>query len=486
MEKLKINKKVVEQTKTIHVTNDIIVPDIKPDIISIVTTNGVPYIYKQENEKNRVKVDGNIDSYIVYLSVDGDTRSIQTTLNFNDILENNDIKENSYVRYKIELETLNARVLNERKITLSATISINYTISEIQEIEIKDDFLRDIPELQKQEESLKIKSLVGINTAKASIKEDINIDNLDEIAEILKVDVEITKSEEKISYNKVLAKVEFNIDIVYMTEDSRIGNVKNMFPIMSFVDIENIKEEDITVFEYNIKNMLIKLNNKDNHSITIQIDFEIYCEVYEEKEMVILKDAYSLIKDLDILYKALDVEENKAEEDYIEIVDSVKIEDIKRIVSVEKRKISILKKDRFNIEGEVNLVLYYETTDRLGLSCKEIKLPFVTKSKIQENCIFELNNIEMNLNNENVNFSIKILIRSNFNTNNSINVIDDIKVKNDIACDDYGVVVYVVKKNDTIWKIGKTFKVTVDSLKKVNDIEDVQKINPGDKLYILK
>lgn len=486
MEKLKINKKVVEQTKTIHVTNDIIVPDIKPDIISIVTTNGVPYIYKQENEKNRVKVDGNIDSYIVYLSVDGDTRSIQTTLNFNDILENNDIKENSYVRYKIELETLNARVLNERKITLSATISINYTISEIQEIEIKDDFLRDIPELQKQEESLKIKSLVGINTAKASIKEDINIDNLDEIAEILKVDVEITKSEEKISYNKVLAKGEFNIDIVYMTEDSRIGNVKNMFPIMSFVDIENIKEEDITVFEYNIKNMLIKLNNKDNHSITIQIDFEIYCEVYEEKEMVILKDAYSLIKDLDILYKALDVEENKAEEDYIEIVDSVKIEDIKRIVSVEKRKISILKKDRFNIEGEVNLVLYYETTDRLGLSCKEIKLPFVTKSKIQENCIFELNNIEMNLNNENVNFSIKILIRSNFNTNNSINVIDDIKVKNDIACDDYGVVVYVVKKNDTIWKIGKTFKVTVDSLKKVNDIEDVQKINPGDKLYILK
>ncbi len=486
MEKLKINKKVVEQTKTIHVTNDIIVPDIKPDIISIVTTNGVPYIYKQENEKNRVKVDGNIDSYIVYLSVDGDTRSIQTTLNFNDILENNDIKENSYVRYKIELETLNARVLNERKITLSATISINYTISEIQEIEIKDDFLRDIPELQKQDESLKIKSLVGINTAKASIKEDINIDNLYEIAEILKVDVEITKSEEKISYNKVLAKGEFNIDIVYMTEDSRIGNVKNMFPIMSFVDIENIKEEDITVFEYNIKNMLIKLNNKDNHSITIQIDFEIYCEVYEEKEMVILKDAYSLIKDLDILYKALDVEENKAEEDYIEIVDSVKIEDIKRIVSVEKRKISILKKDRFNIEGEVNLVLYYETTDRLGLSCKEIKLPFVTKSKIQENCIFELNNIDMNLNNENVNFSIKILIKSNFNTNNSINVIDDIKVKNDIACDDYGVVVYVVKKNDTIWKIGKTFKVTVDSLKKVNDIEDVQKINPGDKLYILK
>lgn len=486
MEKLKINKKVVEQTKTIQVTNDIIVPDIKPDIISIVTTNGVPYIYKQENEKNRVKVDGNIDSYIVYLSVDGDTRSIQTTLNFNDILENNDIKENSYVRYKIELETLNARVLNERKLTLSATISINYIISEIQEIEIKDDFLRDIPELQKQEESLKIKSLVGINTAKASIKEDINIDNLDEIAEILKVDVEITKSEEKISYNKVLAKGEFNIDIVYMTEDSRIGNVKNTFPIMSFVDIENIKEEDITVFEYNIKNMLIKLNNKDNHSITIQIDFEIYCEVYEEKEMVILKDAYSLIKDLDILYKALDVEENKAEEDYIEIVDSVKIENIKRIVSIEKRKISILKKDRFNIEGEVNLVLYYETTDRLGLSCKEIKLPFVTKSKIQENCIFELNNIEMNLNNENVNFSIKILIRSNFNTNNSINVIDDIKVKNDIVCDDYGVVVYVVKKNDTIWKIGKSFKVTVDSLKKVNDIEDVQNINPGDKLYILK
>ena len=82
MEKININKRVVNKTNTFQVINDIIVPDIKPDIINIIATNGIPYIYKPDCENGRIKMDGSVDCYIVYLSVDGDTRSIQTTFSF--------------------------------------------------------------------------------------------------------------------------------------------------------------------------------------------------------------------------------------------------------------------------------------------------------------------------------------------------------------------------------------------------------------------
>ena len=61
-----INKRLFSETKTIEVNGDIIVPDIKPDIVSVINTNGIGYVYKEDLNTGRVRVDGNIDTYIVY------------------------------------------------------------------------------------------------------------------------------------------------------------------------------------------------------------------------------------------------------------------------------------------------------------------------------------------------------------------------------------------------------------------------------------
>ena len=487
MEKININKRVVNKTNTFQVTNDIIVPDIKPDIINIIATNGIPYIYKQDCENGRIKMDGSVDCYIVYLSVDGDTRSIQTTFSFSNALENINIKESSNIKYKITIGSIESKILNERKISVVTTITIEYIVSEMQTIEISNDILDNIPMLQIQKENMKIKSLVGCNTAKTSIKENVDIDNLDEIAEILKINIDIVRGEQKISYNKVLTKGECNVNIIYMTEDNRIGSLKNTFPIMSFIDLENIKEEDTCFIDYNIKNMLFKINNREDHNITVQIDFEIYCEAYEEKELMIIKDAYSLSNDVDISYKNIDVEnysENINEE--INISERIRIEDIKRVLTLENKKLLILKKDSFNIEGEINLILYYEVSNKTGLNVKELKIPFISKNRDTDECEIICNNIEQTLSGEELNLNIKLSIRKSENSHNNIELIDNIKVSDNSNGNDYSVVVYIVKKNDTIWKIAKCFKVTTESLIKINNLQNPDLICPGDKLYILR
>ena len=45
---------------------------------------------------------------------------------------------------------------------------------------------------------------------------------------------------------------------------------------------------------------------------------------------------------------------------------------------------------------------------------------------------------------------------------------------------------YTVKKGDTIAKIAKKYKTTVDMIARLNGIENPNKINAGDKLYIPK
>ena len=48
-----------------------------------------------------------------------------------------------------------------------------------------------------------------------------------------------------------------------------------------------------------------------------------------------------------------------------------------------------------------------------------------------------------------------------------------------------GIVGYVVKPGDTLWKIAKRFYSTVDSIKLINELKD-DKIHPGDKLVLMK
>ena len=49
------------------------------------------------------------------------------------------------------------------------------------------------------------------------------IDNMDNLAEILKAQVCITDRDIKISYNKILTKAEADVSIMYLTEDNRIN-----------------------------------------------------------------------------------------------------------------------------------------------------------------------------------------------------------------------------------------------------------------------
>ena len=117
---LKLNRKILSKEKEIEVALDFIVPDVKPDIITIFDTNANVYIYKEEILENRIRLEGNIDSYVVYLSGDGDTRSMSINMNFNEEINDNLITTNLNYKTNIEIIEIETKILNERKINVVA------------------------------------------------------------------------------------------------------------------------------------------------------------------------------------------------------------------------------------------------------------------------------------------------------------------------------------------------------------------------------
>ena len=104
---------------------------------------------------------------------------------------------------------------------------------------------------------------------------------------------EIVNKETKISYNKILIKADVAVKIMYITEDNRINCVKCKIPVIGFVDIQNVSENNMCDVKYDLKNLIIKPNNVEEHSIYIEAEVEMECKVYESKEVNLIEDLYS-------------------------------------------------------------------------------------------------------------------------------------------------------------------------------------------------
>lgn len=481
MDTIDVNKKILSDFKELEVTNEMIVPDVKPDIVNIIDTNGLAYVSKKEITNGSFKLNGNIDGLVVYLSSEGTTRSLGVNLDFNFKQEEAEIKEDCKMKYDIQVKEISSKMLNERKISVTTKLRINYKIYEKQEVKFYNSF-ENIEDLQKEEETLNINSVIGYGETLTEINEKTEVDNLDVISEILKVDASISNIESKMSYNKVLAKAEADVSIIYETEDGRIGKTSGKYPVMSFVEIPNAKETSSCELDYKMKNMALKINNGDEHYISINSSFEIQAQVFEEKQINIVDDLYSLKYDLDYTKNEIELElADNSDGDNIKIEEKFDVtEEIKNILDVD------CKIDISNSNSPVaKIKAYGDSKD--GLIIKEFEVPVM--AKIEENKEYQVKNISKEFSLE----ENKLTVQSEFNIKQEsssfkkISMIQDVKTsENTETKENYSVVVYFVKPDDTIWKIAKKFKVSKDAIIRINNLENPDLIYPGDKIYVLK
>ena len=302
-ENLCINKIVAHKKEMIIVEGDMIVPDSKPDILNTISTSGVVCIYKKELQEEKIRIDGNINTYIMYLpdqSEEG-VRGLNTNLDFSEMINIPNCNSEMQSNIKTTIKSIECRVINGRKLGIKATLEIDITISQKEEMEIVNDITEN-EDIQMLKDTVNVNSLIGTGETKLFAKDTIQIDSIDLLAEILKLSVNITDKDIKISYNKILTKSEVEVKIMYLTEDNRINKVTAKIPIVGFVDIQNISENNTCDVEYEIRNMIIKPNQTEEHSIYVELEVGILVTAYEEKEINLINTNITAVHILTKLY----------------------------------------------------------------------------------------------------------------------------------------------------------------------------------------
>ncbi len=135
-EKLCINKMIVNKKEILLIEGDMIVPDSKPDILSTICTSGVICVYKKEILDEKIRIDGSINTYIMYLADDENDkiRGINTNLDFSETLNISECREGMNESLEIKLKSIECKVINGRKIGIKATLEIEIKVYSNDEV----------------------------------------------------------------------------------------------------------------------------------------------------------------------------------------------------------------------------------------------------------------------------------------------------------------------------------------------------------------
>ena len=211
-ENLCVNKLISEKTEIVFVEGDMIIPDSKPDVLNTIST---------ELQDGKIRFDGSVQTYVMYVpeGMEEGVRGLNTTLDFSENMEMDGVTSDMQAVLKTNVKSVEAKVINDRKIGIKVALEVSVKVYAKDEKEVVND-VKDDDGMQILKTSLTVNSLLGTGTTKINAKDTVQIDTIDQLAEILKVSANITNKDIKISYNKVLTKAEAEIKIMYLTEDN--------------------------------------------------------------------------------------------------------------------------------------------------------------------------------------------------------------------------------------------------------------------------
>lgn len=494
-EKICINKIVEEKNEVVTIEGDQIVPDVKPDVIASINTSGNICIYKKEILDGRVRIDGCIDAYVMYLTESEDSiiRGLNTSIDFTHMMDIPNCTSEMQLELDTTLKGIDCKVLNGRKINLKTNIEFKVKVYENKDEEIISQIV-GVENIQKRNKVLQINSLVGMGNTKVVAKDTLSIDEGCNFGEILKANCEITNKEYKMSYNKILIKADASVRIMYLTEENTIQTVSSQIPVMGFIDVPDISEENICDINYLLKNFIIKPNSTEEHSISVEAEIDIDARAYDTKDIEIIDDLYNPDFNLEFTTKNIETitQKNNCNET-VAINENINLSEIQNILDIEANptitNVNTIN-DKIIYEGEVSLKILFESNSSSRVETKQIDIPFNTQinttstANLNINSSIEITKQNFNANGSNLEINMELNLIASLYKIATLRIIDTLQMEEYEQASNCGMTIYFVKQADTLWNIAKKFRTTVDEIVIANELEDKNKIEIGQQLFI--
>lgn len=486
-----------------------LIKDSHPDAHQILGVDAKATVTNKDILSDKVMIEGQINYSVLYLSEDesGTQRvdSVNLSEKFADYLELNNEEHKILCDVECVIEHIQANIINERKISIDGVRVTKWNIYKIQNLEFVKDIEGngDVQVKRNSEELNQVKGqkdieFIGKSLMKATMDKP-------EIDEILKYSMMLHKKEVKLGEDKVYFGCYCKIQVLYKGRDSEeLILLQDDVYLSKEEELVGINSEMMTSQNVDIVNSDCTVMPDDlgeNRNISVEFIAKGNVKVMSREKVDVVKDAYSPTVVMDLVENKceLGVVHGSMTTDII-LKDNIYLKDenerLGNIIMVYGCPVitdKIAEDDKVKIEGIIKVSALYKTADegyKFNMCNGEIPFTSVLDikgtrpnmniiAKVQLESIdgtVEANTIAIRAT---LSVGVKVLYTIDKNW-----IVDVVPNKEDKKEKKSSVTIYVVSKGDTLWELAKKFNTTMNELIRVNDIENPEVINIGQRIII--
>lgn len=518
----------------IPLEEDINVSDTRPDVGRLVFTNGKVKIDEIKTGMNKIWVKGKLLFQILYEAEGKDSgmAGMEGELPFMEEIYMECVESQDRVICESTLEDMRVNMINSRKLSIQAVISLKSHVEELVETKICTgiaDFQvqtlsKGIPCVEGEQLEYRRKQQEYLETAVCKrdllrIHEESRVGSaLPAVGSLMWKSIDVTQVEFKPLEEKLAVSGEMTLFMVYTEEMSgKINWFETVIPFSGNVECQNCREGMIADVSYDIGHEEISVREDadgEARMIGIELALELEIKLLCKGETQVIADVYGVSCEVDTITQK-NIMRKLHQDMYIEekFTHNTKLEE------AQPKPLQICHSDaRMEMEdcgfGEDEIIwkgtiqvriLYLSGEEGSGFHTLEDSVPFRltrqmlgiqdvqgSEAELMTQCYAlqsELTQLHASLKDGNqIEWRGVIRIHMPLYDVNQEDILQEIQI-GELDSQKLeklpGFAIYFVKKGDTLWQIGKKYYVSVEKIKEINQLTS-DEIKPGDRLLIVK
>ncbi len=488
------------------VNEDIIVPDVKPDILKILQLDASSCVTSKTVSDSKMAVGGRVDLKILYIP-DSDKekiKSIVTSFDFAQNVDSQDIDEGMTAVVTANVDRAEFSLINSRKLRVKVICGIDYEVVSEKNVEIAVE-TSDCEDAEIMKENVKLQNCVGLCENEFSMKESIEIPtNRAAVNELLKIDAKVMDTEYKTVPGKIVVKGAVNVSILYTDEECNIQFVESEIPFTEVFDCDDAGDETICDIDYMISDIRYEVKEDgdgDNRVVDMDITVSAQIKATENVSVDMICDCYEPFMKTQLLKESVELEEivscPSSQNTIREMVEmksgAPSISAVYDVVTRPCITKTQLQNGKLLAEGKIETyILYLTDSNESPVYSMKKDIPFsclLDCESMDDDLIPEIK-AEVKHTAYNLNMAGEIELRcilalnANIIRRRKIEIINDVVTEKPENCDKKGIVVYFVQKGDNLWEVSKRYAVPQKEIMKFNKMTEDDKLVAGSRLFI--
>ena len=513
MEYEKKNFQVYRQGRTaldqFYLDEDYNVPDAKSDVKRVILSEGTVQVEEMKLVENYVRVQGKLRFRILY-AVDEEIQgmaAMEGELPFEEMVYMEEPPMETLFLKSAQAD-LTVAAVHSRKLNIHAMIELQISSEGREEMELTADVEAE-EGVYKKYGTQQILKLFTVHRDTCRIREEVQIGGMQEsIGSLLWTDLGSRKLDTRVGADEILLQGELLLFCFYESPDGKIDWIEQTVPYEGKMECPGVQDSMYHQIYPELKDIHVEARMDENGEMRllgVEAVLEARIILYEEEEMELLEDLYSLRQVCALTPPRVTPErllmQNHSKCKVTERLSLPEIqEDILQICHsggrIQLERVSPQAEGLY-IEGVLHVsFLYVKADDELPFDVWQGMVPF--SYLLESNATSPDMNSDLSCGVEqlavgllgNGEVEVKAVLAFNSFLRRPVPVenITEIEMEPEDRAEIErrpGIIGYVIREGDELWDLAKRYHTTVEGIREINGMED-SRLEPGEKLLIFK